>query len=362
MDAQTLLKTNGARADELVQAVGSAAGAVAKAIEEAAGPLAGMLEDRASTLVRSMEERAVPLAGTVGAMVGTVARSVEERAAPLAEVVGAGVGVLSEDLEEKFAKARKEVTSSVRNFKFGTREGLIIGVAVGVFAAIWLIRKMDREATAARLRAVRSRVGEQTQAFTGRVGEATHGLTSRVGEATHGLTDRAGALASQAGERVGQAVQSVGARAGEVVQQVRGGQGADAVEEAKLRLSDATSPVREVVISESAVHVDAGAGLDRDTRAAIDEAVQEVERVEEEAREAANNLGLSNGMKVVAFDGTDIGRVQEVREDVFVLDRPRGADLLVPLTEIARIEGTVAYLRIELGQVTKMGWEKADKS
>ncbi len=400
MDARSMLKDNGAKASELVVAVGDAlsgaAGAVAKAIEAAAGPIAEMIEEKTEALTRTVEERATPLAGAlaeragaVGTTVDALARTVEEKAVPLAGVVtkSAGAvaksaGALSEDLEEKFEKAREDVTKSVKGFKFGTREGVILGMVLGIFAAVWFIRRMDRQAARERLRAASARMGERTQALGGRVGEATQGLTSRVGpaaqdltsrvsEVTHTLTDKAGSLASQAGEKVGQVAQNVSSRAGEVLQQVRG-QADQEVEDAKLRLSDPTSPVREVVISESPRREETGVAelrealadsdLDKETQAAISEAAKEVQRVQDEALEQARNLGLSNGMKVVAFDGTDIGRVQEVREDMFVLDRPRGADLLVPLTEVARIEGTVAYLRIEVGQVAKMGWEKADPS
>lgn len=172
---------------------------------------------------------------------------------------------------------------------------------------------------------------------------------------------------------MGQVVQTVGARAGEMLQQVRGGQADEAdpthqaFEDVKKRLSDATAHAREVVISDSReakepVAVLAESGLNQETQEAINNAIQEAQRAHDETLVAARNLGLSNGMKVVAFDGAEIGRVQEVREDVFVLNRPRGADLLVPLTEIARIEGTVAHLRIEIGQVAKIGWETADPS
>jgi hypothetical protein len=336
MDAQTLLRTNGIKPGELAEAFGGAAGAVAKAIEETAGPLAELIETRAGMLAKSVEGRATPLAEAVGTTMEALAKTVETRAVPLAEAVGGKMDVLADDLGTKLEQARKGVAASAKDFRFGRREGLILGATVGVFAAVWLIRKMDREAAAARLRAAGTRVGEATQT----------------------VTARAGALAGQAGERAGQVVQSVSVRAADAVQRVRG-QGEQGVEEARLRLSEGTGTSGDNGADGANKREDFAAGLDKETRAAIEEAVGEVEQVEAEAREQARELGLSNGMKVVAFDGTDIGRVQEVREDVFVLDRPKGSDLLVPLTEVARIEGTVAYLRIDVGQVTKMGWEKA---
>jgi hypothetical protein len=339
------------KAGELVAALGGAAEAVAKAIEETAGPLAEMLEGKATIVAKRVEQRAAPLAEAVGVTVGTLAKSVEEKAGPLAETVSTAVDALAEDLEARVEQARKDVTASVKNFKFGQREGLILGLTVGVFAAVWLIRKIDREAAAERLCTAGARVGERTHALSGRVGEATHGLTSRVGEATQGLAGKAGALAGQAGERVGQVVQQVRSRA----EQGAPDQAGQEVQAAKLRLSDPTSPAREITIGEAPKPATVESDLTEDTRTAIDEVVNETAR----AAQQGEKLVLSNGMKVVAFDGTDIGRVQEVREDVFVLDRPKGSDLLVPMDQVARIEGTVAYLRIDVGQLPKMGWDNA---
>jgi hypothetical protein len=324
MNAQTVLRSNGAKAGVLLESLGDTAQAFAKTIEAAAVPVVAVVGDTASAFAKSVEEHAGPLA-----------KSLEESAGLLAEAVETTVESLAVNIEKKTERARDDVMTSMKNFKVGTREGLILGAAVGILAAVWLIRKIDREAAAEKLRAAGTRVGETTQ-----------GLADKAGT----LTDKAAAVTSLAGERVGQALH-----------QIRG-QSNGTIAEAKLRLSDATSPAREIEIRHAPEGDAATSDFDKDTQAAIDEAVEQVERVQEEALEEARALGLSNGMKVVAFDGTDIGRVQEVREVVFVLDRPKGPDLLVPLTEVARIEGTVAYLRIDVGQVSKMGWEKADKS
>ncbi|MGE5601970.1 MAG: DUF2171 domain-containing protein [Nitrososphaerales archaeon] len=347
MDAGTMLRTNSAKAGELVEAAGEAAGGLVQAVGEAAGELVGVVGEAAAIVAKAIEETAGPLAEMIESKAENLAKSMEERAAPVAESVGGKVEALSEDLEEKLGQARKDVAASVKSFRFGRREGLILGVALGVFATVWLIRRIDRQAAAARLRAAGTRAGEITQ-----------GVTSRVGEATQGLTDKAGTLAGQAGERVGQVVQTVGTRAGDVVQQIRG-QADEEIEGAKQRLSEGSAPIGEVTIGLPPKDETIGSGLDEATQAAIAEAASEVEQVQEETAEQARELGLSNGMKVVAFDGTDIGRVQEVREDVFVLNRPKGSDLLVPLSEVARIEGTVAYLRIEADRVVKMGWQSA---
>lgn len=347
MNAQTLLRSNGAKAGELVETVSAAAGSVAKAIEGTAGPLAELIEAKAGTLAKSVEVRATPLAEAVGSTVEALAKSVEERAGPLAEAFGEKVDVLAEDLEEQLEQARKDIAAGVQNFKFGQREALFLGLAVGVLAAAWLVRRIDRQAAAARLRAAGARFGEVRQ-----------DLTSRAGEATQGLAGKAATFAEQAGDRVGQVVQDVGTRAGEAVQSVRG-QEDQAVEDAKQRLSGVAAGAGGVMSDQAQKAEEIGSGLDEATREAIDEVVENAEQIRQEVQDQVQELGLSNGMKVVAFDGTDIGRVQEIREGVFVLDRPKGNDLLVPLSEVARIEGTVAYLRIDVGQVMKQGWEEA---
>lgn len=72
---------------------------------------------------------------------------------------------------------------------------------------------------------------------------------------------------------------------------------------------------------------------------------------------AAEMPAVSTGMKVVAFDGTDVGRVKALREDGFVLSRPRGEDLLAPLDSVYKVEGTLVYLRFEINQLHRQGWE-----
>jgi hypothetical protein len=356
MDASTVLRTNGAKAGEFVGGViGGAADAVAKAWGEMAVPLGEMIERKAETLAKTVEVRAVPLAETAGMTVETLAKTVESRAAPIAEAVGATAGSVAEDVSGKIERTGESLAAGIKNFKFGRREGLILGLTLGLFAAVWVFTRVDRRAAARTLRGAGSRVGDATQ-----------GLTSRMGQAAQGLPGKASALAGQAGDRAGQVGQVVGTRVNQVVQQVRRGQGDQMVEDARSRLTDGTETMRGDAPKNGGSpkaaekpKAEAASDLDKDTQAAINEAAEEARRVEDEALEAAQKLGLSNGMKVVAFDGTDLGRVQEVRERGFVLDRPKGSDLLVPLTEVARIEGTVAYLRIDVGQLTKMGWDQA---
>ncbi len=43
--------------------------------------------------------------------------------------------------------------------------------------------------------------------------------------------------------------------------------------------------------------------------------------------------------------------------DGFVLSRPRGEDMLAPFDSVYKVEGTLVYLRFELNQLHRQGWE-----
>lgn len=75
------------------------------------------------------------------------------------------------------------------------------------------------------------------------------------------------------------------------------------------------------------------------------------------ASQIANIPNLSEGMKVVDFEGVDIGRVKVVEDDTFILSRPKGDDLRVPKDAGLRVEGTLLYLRTDANQVHRQGWE-----
>lgn len=73
--------------------------------------------------------------------------------------------------------------------------------------------------------------------------------------------------------------------------------------------------------------------------------------------QVADLPNISEGMKVVDFDGVDIGRVKAIESDTFVLSRPKGDDLRVPKNAGLRVEGTILYLRTDANQVHRQGWE-----
>jgi hypothetical protein len=82
--------------------------------------------------------------------------------------------------------------------------------------------------------------------------------------------------------------------------------------------------------------------------------------IENEPIEREDAARISNGMKVVAIDGVDIGRVKEVEDGSFILSRPQGSDLRVPLDAFYKLEGTIVYLRFEANQIIRQGWEAVE--
>ncbi len=359
MDAQVFLKENAVKAAEVARTVEATAGALAEALEKKTGLIAEVLEKKGGLISEVIEKQGDALAGALGS-----------KAAPIAKAVEVKADALSEVLEEKLGQARKDAMESLKGFKFGQREALLLGVAVGALAVVVIVRRMDRKAAAERLRMAGARAGESAQKIGARMSETAQELGTRVSPAVATLT-------SKAGEIAGQVKEEVSTRAGGLAGQLKpsnGRHGEEAPTEYTLPTPPATEEARTQDLDEARQRLSAESGdATRAAEAALPEppaAEAETAPTEASASEEApagerdqagqGEIKVSNGMKVVAFDGTDIGRVQEVREEVFVLDRPRGADLLVPMDQVARIEGTVVYLRIEVGQVTKMGWEKAD--
>lgn len=304
MNAQVMIKDNTARAVE-----------VAKAVEATAGALAEALEKKSELLADALEKQA---------------DAIGSKTAPIAKAVEVKADALGETLE----KARDEAMASLKGFKLGQREAILLGVAVGALAVAVVVRRMDRQAAAERLRAAGTRAGESAQKIGAKVSPAVAALGSKAGELAGQVKEQLRPSNGRHGDE-GQAPEY-----SLPTPSVEG-----ALDEARQRLS----------AEANAAASDAGAVNPEAAAAAGEAATREVGQPA-----AKGEIKVSDGMKVVAFDGTDIGRVQEVREEVFVLDRPRGADLLVPMDQVARIEGTVVYLRVETGQVSKMGWEKAD--
>lgn len=264
-----------------------------------------------------------------------------------------------------------------------------------------------------RLEQTREAVGQKAQTLGARVSETAPEIVSRVGQTAQNLGTRVSETAPEIVNRVGQTVGQTAQAVGERVEQVRERLGAK-VDEAAVAKSEIDAQVSDLAQQASSVAAEAGS----QAREQVDRIVEQiesgagdaVEKVEEVAEDASVRLGaseslghearrlepgaeqavdvadmiadivpgiesageqglvsadvpvtevpsVSEGMKVVAFDGVDIGRIKDVREDGFVLSRPRGSDLLAPLDSVYKVEDTLVYLRIKANQVARQGWE-----
>ncbi len=203
-------------------------------------------------------------------------------------------------------------------------------------------------------------VGQTAQVVGERLEQARERLSTKLDEAAvakseidaqvSDLAQQASSVAEEAGsqarEQVDRIVEQIESGAGNAAAQVE-----EVAEEASMRLGASES------LGHEARRREPGAEQAVDVAELIASVVPGIETEGEAAAASAETWTLSSGMKVVAFDGTDIGRVKDVREDGFVLSRPRGADLLAPLDSVYKVEDTLVYLRIKANQVARQGWE-----
>jgi ElaB/YqjD/DUF883 family membrane-anchored ribosome-binding protein len=264
-----------------------------------------------------------------------------------------------------------------------------------------------------RLEQTREVVGKTAQNLGTRVSETAPEIVSRVGQTAQNLGARVSETAPEIVSRVGQTVGQTAQAVGERVEQVRERLGAK-VDEAAVAKSEIDAQVSDLAQQAGSVAAEASSQARQQVDRIVDQietgAGDAVEKVEEVAEDASVRLGaseslghearrqepgaeqavdvedmiadivpgiegageqglvstdapvtevppVSSGMKVVAFDGVDIGRIKDVREDGFVLSRPRGSDLLAPLDSVYKVEDTLVYLRIKANQVARQGWE-----
>jgi hypothetical protein len=69
---------------------------------------------------------------------------------------------------------------------------------------------------------------------------------------------------------------------------------------------------------------------------------------------------LSHGMAVVGIDGDEIGRVKEVGQNEFLLDRPMGRDLYVPMRYVQNTLNDRVVLTIPGSQIDKTDWRSPE--
>ena len=77
------------------------------------------------------------------------------------------------------------------------------------------------------------------------------------------------------------------------------------------------------------------------------------------------------GMDVTSIDGERVGRVKQVRQDRFLLDRPLAHDLWVPFSSVMAtqdytgkfrggpVEPTEVVLNVSEAHIDSQGWERA---
>lgn len=65
-------------------------------------------------------------------------------------------------------------------------------------------------------------------------------------------------------------------------------------------------------------------------------------------------------MDVIGSDGNDVGRVKEVRDNDFLVDRAMQRDIYIPYSAIQSIHGERIMLNIPAGQVDAMGWPTSE--
>jgi HSP20 family protein len=67
---------------------------------------------------------------------------------------------------------------------------------------------------------------------------------------------------------------------------------------------------------------------------------------------------VREGMQVAGSDGEEIGRVKEVRNSDFLLDRRMHRDVYVPFDAIDRVDGERVTLTVSASRIDQMGWQQ----
>jgi hypothetical protein len=64
------------------------------------------------------------------------------------------------------------------------------------------------------------------------------------------------------------------------------------------------------------------------------------------------------GMHVVGTDGKEVGKVKEVRDKDFLIDRPMRRDVYAPLDAIQNVTDDTVTLNVSSDRVDNMNWPK----
>jgi hypothetical protein len=102
----------------------------------------------------------------------------------------------------------------------------------------------------------------------------------------------------------------------------------------------------------------------------MDDSAQDQTRGEILKASSPGAAQIQVGMDVTSFDGERIGRVKQVAEDAFLLDRPLARDLWVPFSSVISTEDYTANFRgpvqpaavvlsVSAAHVEGQGWRHA---
>ncbi len=73
---------------------------------------------------------------------------------------------------------------------------------------------------------------------------------------------------------------------------------------------------------------------------------------------ATSGTTLMEDMEVVGSDDQPVGRVKEVREGDFLVDRPSARDIYVPMDAVTDVVNNQVRLNVQAHEVDDMGWPK----
>jgi len=65
---------------------------------------------------------------------------------------------------------------------------------------------------------------------------------------------------------------------------------------------------------------------------------------------------FASGMVVLSSEGKEVGKVKEIREHDFLLDRAVAPDIYLPYTTADNVEGEAIALNISVAQVDDLGF------
>ena len=77
-----------------------------------------------------------------------------------------------------------------------------------------------------------------------------------------------------------------------------------------------------------------------------------------EEQEVTTHPPVRVGMHVAGTDGKEVGKVKEVRDKDFLIDRPMRRDVYAPLDAIQNVTDDTVTLNVSSDQVDNMNWPK----